>query len=203
MTTITGVLRSEARDWVEEIRSYVLNIKKFSSWDWICYIAWIGTISGLFFGVTGFVLAGRAAGVDWPGYVYCISFGTGLFTFSLAVDTIGHRTVYKAELVKGEAYVHHMIIVTAVSSVMSLCMAYGHPETWRMPALGLIGLSLFYSMIDEALHWRRYLTQHLDRVEMWSHFFAITGHVIMILCWWQWLGAGYPGVHETVVYLGF
>ena len=203
MSSVATMFRNETRDWLVEAKNYVLHIREFSSWDWVCYVAWIGTISSLFFGVTGFVIAGKMAGVEWPGYVFNICFGTGLFTVSLAVDTIGHRTVYKEELGKGEAYVHHMIILTAVTSVMSLCMAYQHPETWRMPALGLIALSLFYSMIDEGLHWRRYLTQSLDRVEMWSHFFAIAGHVIMILCWWQWFTSGYPGVKETVRFLGF
>lgn len=202
MAEVVETMRYEVQSWFKETLNYLGNIRTFSAWDWLCYIAWIGTIFGLFVGVTSFLIAGRMAGVDWPGYVWPICFGTGLFTVALAVDTIGHRTVYKAELRRGEAYVHHMIILTAVTSVMSLCLAYQHPDTWRMPALGLIALSFFYSMIDEALHWRRYLNQSLDRIEMWSHFFAISGHVIMILCWWQWFTNGYPGVKETVTYIG-
>ena len=202
MASVVGIFRDESKAWIRETAGYMAHIREFSAWDWICYIAWIGTISSLFFGVTAFTLAGKWSGVVWPGYVYTICFGTGLFTVALAVDTIGHRTVYKAELLKGEAYVHHMIIVTAVTSVMALCLGYSYSETMRMPALGLIGLSLFYSAIDEALHWRRYLSQSLDRVEMWSHFLAIAGHVLMILSWWQWYSNGYPGVAQTLIALG-
>jgi len=67
--------------------------------------------------------------------------------------------------------------------------------------LVLIFLSLFYSALDEAMHWVRYFKKGIDRVEMWSHFVAITGHVLMIGCWWQWYSAGYPGVAETLGHL--
>ena len=67
-----------------------------------------------------------------------------------------------------------------------------------MVAVAFIFLSFFYSALDEALHWQRYLTQSLDRVEMWSHFVAIVGHVVMVAAWWQWYTAGYPGVTETI-----
>ena len=40
----------------------------------------------------------------------------------------------------------------------------------------LIALSILYSVIDEALHWRRYLRQDSDPVEMWSHVGIFIGH---------------------------
>lgn len=185
----------------QEIWNYVTNIKQFGKSDWIRYVSWIGTISSLFIGVTTFLMIGWLNGVDYPGYVWFIPLGTGMFTLALSIDDIGHRTLYKADLAKGEAHIHQMIVATAVPSVMALCLCYEHPETFRMPALALIFLSFFYSMLDEAMHWFRYVTKGLDRVEMWSHFVAIFGHVLMIACWWQWYSNGYPGVKETLLFL--
>ena len=91
-----------------------------------------------------------------------------------------------------------MIVITAVGSVIALALCYEHAELMHVPAFALIWLSLFYSAIDEALHWHRYLSNGLDVVEMWSHFFAIVGHVIMIAAWWHWYTSGYPGFGETL-----
>jgi len=188
----------QVRDIWRETFAYAKQIKSFEKSDWFNYLMWIGTIMGLLVGTTFFVVWSYANGVDWPGYVWNIPIGTAIFVFALAFDDIGHRTAYKQDLKKGEAYVHKMIVITAVGSVVALCLGYQHPETMQMPALSLIALSLFYSAIDEALHWHRYLTKKLDRVEMWSHFAAICGHVIMITSWWQWYRAGYPGVAEAL-----
>jgi hypothetical protein len=188
---------------VTEITDYVANIRRFESSDWVRYAMWIGTISSLFIGVTTFLTVGHVNGVVYPDYVWFIPLGAGVFTLALSIDDIGHRTMYKADLKKGEGHIHQMIVATAVPSVMALCLCYEHPETFKMPALGLIFLSFFYSILDEAMHWQRYMTKKFDRVEMWSHFVAILGHVIMIACWWQWYSAGYPGVKETVAFFPF
>ncbi len=188
---------------LREFRSYVANIRSFDGRDWFLYAMWMGTIFSLFAGTSAFVLFGTLGGVDFPGYVYFVPIGTFLFSTALAVDDIGHRTLYKEDLKAGEGQVHRMIVATAVPSVMALCLSYQHPETFRMPALALIFLSLFYSALDEAMHWVRYRTKGLDRVEMWSHFVAITGHVLMISCWWQWYDDGYKGVAETLRLLPF
>ena len=186
-----------------EFTDYVANIRRFQPSDWIRYLAWMGTIFSLFAGTAAFVLFGHFHGVDFPGYVWFVPGGTALFYTALAIDDIGHRTLYKEDLKTGEGSIHQMIVGTAVPSVMLLCLCYQHPDTFRMPALALIFLSLFYSVLDEAMHWIRYRTKGLDRVEMWSHFAAIMGHVIMISSWWQWYTAGYPGVAETVAQLPF
>lgn len=199
----SAVVHYNLRMVLAEIQAYVANILLFQRSDWVRYICWIGTISSLFFGVSAFLYLGWSNGVDYPGYVWFIPIGTGAFTVALAFDDIGHRTIYKEYLARGEAHVHQMIVGTAVPSVMALCLCYQHPEAFRMPALGLILLSFFYSGLDEVLHWVRYLTKGIDRVEMWSHFVAIVGHILMISCWWQWYSAGYPGVAETLQYLPF
>lgn len=186
-----------------EIQAYVGNIRFFERGDWLRYAAWIGTIASLLFGTSFFVFFGAAHGVQWPGYVWLIPLGTGMFCSALAIDDIGHRTLYKEDLRRGEAYIHQMIVATAVPSVMALCLCYEHAETFRMPALGLIFLSFFYSALDEAMHWVRYMKKGIDRVEMWSHFVAIAGHVLMITSWWQWYSSGYPGVAETLSHLPF
>ena len=186
-----------------EFTAYVANIRAFSQGDWLRYGTWMATIFSLLIGTGGFVLFGYVHGVDWPGYVWLVPVGTFLFCSALAIDDIGHRTLYKQELMRGEAYIHQMIVATAVPSVMALCLCYQHGDTFRMPAVGLIFLSFFYSALDEAMHWVRYMAKGVDRVEMWSHFIAIFGHVLMISCWWQWYSGGYVGVAQTLTFLPF
>ena len=112
-------------------------------------------------------------------------------------DTIGNKEVLK----KGEQLVHHITIFAGITSCIVLCLAYTWPVFFRIPAISLVALSIFYSMIDEALHWHRYLNLHSDRVEMWSHFFIFVGHIIMMAAWVYWFEMGYPGVEETLAYL--
>jgi len=196
-----GAMPAPALHPLKEILAYGARIKKFTPQDWLRYSLWIGSILGLFLATTSFVVWGWIQGVVWPGYVWFIPVGTFMFGAALSFDDIGHRTIYKNYLKQGEGYIHQMIVATAVPSVMALCLCYEHGETFKMPALVLILLSFFYSAIDEAMHWYRYFTRGLDRVEMWSHFVAITGHALMIACWWHWFQGGYPGVAETLASL--
>ncbi|HJX63450.1 MAG TPA: hypothetical protein VJ860_05795, partial [Polyangia bacterium] len=59
-----------------------------------------------------------------------------------------------------------------------------------------------YSMVDEVFHWRRYIMQKSDRIEMWSHLGILVGHGIMMLAWWSWFFGGYQGVAQTLVAAG-
>lgn len=177
---------------------YVSRIKEFSRMDWIVYAAWIGMMVGLLACITLFLFAGHSGGVQYPVYVWNIPIGTFIFVAAIALDTIGHRTVYKEALQGGEALVHHITIFFGVTSVVGLCLAYNHGEVLHTPILVLIALSVVYSLVDEVMHWRRYLLSKSDRVEMWSHVFILTGHMIMIFSWWHWFTQGYPGVAETL-----
>lgn len=197
MRSSAPVMRRHDSVW-QEISTYAANIRKFKRTDWLRYLLWIGSIFGLLCGTTGIAVYGALTGTVWPAYVWWIPFGTLMFCGALAIDDIGHRTLYKQQLSKGEGYVHQMIAGTAVPSVVCLCLAHQHPDIFRTPALVLILLSFFYSALDEAMHWVRYTQQGLDRVEMWSHFVAITGHALMIGVWWHWLDQGYPGLTETL-----
>ena len=62
-------------------------------------------------------------------------------------------------------------------------------------------LSFIYSFIDEAFHWRRYVNQQSDRVEMSSHVGILVGHSTMMVGWWAWFFDGYRGVADTLVHL--
>lgn len=177
---------------------YASRVREFSFADWLVYIAWVGMMYGLFFAVGGFLWIGYHAGVEYPAYVWNIPIGIFIFSTAIAFDTIGHRTVYKAELAKAEALVHHITIFAGIASVLLLCLAYTWPGFLRIPALVFVALSIFYSAIDEGLHWHRYMTRNSDRVEMWSHFFIFVGHMIMIFAWWVWFDNGYLGVESTV-----
>lgn len=177
---------------------YASRVKSFSKMDWTVYVVWVGLMYGLFAAVTGFLWIGSQAGVTYPAFVWNIPLGIFIFSTAIAFDTIGHRTVYKEYLEKCEALVHHITIFAGITSVVILCLAYTWPGFLRIPALVMIVLSVLYSVIDEAMHWHRYMTQNSDRVEMWSHFFIFLGHNIMVLAWWQWYAEGYPGVKETV-----
>lgn len=177
---------------------YVSRVREFKPIDWLSYVAWVGLMCGLLFCTLGFMYFGYVNGVNFPSYVWNVPIGTFIFVGAIAFDTIGHRTIYKEELQKGEALVHHITIFAGITSCILLCLAYTYPDFLRIPSLVMIVLSIFYSVIDEALHWRRYLNGYSDRVEMWSHFFIFVGHLLMILSWWQWFENGYPGVPETL-----
>ena len=127
--------------------------------------------------------------------------GALVFSVSIAVDTIGHRTLYKQEIQAAEGLVHGITILCGIGSCVLLCAAYDHPSAW-IPAMVLTVLSVVYSLVDEAFHWHRYVRQHSDRVEMWSHVGILVGHGTMMLGWWVWFFNGYSGVAETVQALG-
>ncbi|NJM09892.1 MAG: hypothetical protein HC883_03095 [Bdellovibrionaceae bacterium] len=186
--------------WQDTV-DYASEIKNFDRHDWIVYILWVGLMLGLLFSTAGFVLLGHTNGVEYPAYVWNVPIGCFIFIGAIAFDTIGHRTRYKEELKKGEALVHHITIFAGITSCLVLCLAYSYPVFLKFPAISLIALSIFYSMIDEGLHWHRYLNGQSDRVEMWSHFFIFLGHSIMILSWYYWYAEGYPGVKETLAFL--
>ena len=185
---------------VREVGVYVGRMSEFRSNDWWVYVVWIGLMFGLFGSVAGFLYVGYANGVHYPAYVWNVPIGIAIFVLAIAVDTIGHRTIYKAELKKGESLVHHITIFCGITSVLALVSGYYQPDFWHYPALVLIALAVFYSVIDEAMHWRRYVSQHSDRVEMWSHLFIFLGHLLMSISWWHWFEAGYPGVLQTLNY---
>ena len=126
--------------------------------------------------------------------------GAAVFTGSIAIDTIGHRTVYKEAILGGESLVHGITILCGIASCILLCLAYHRHDVW-VPALVLTLLSLLYSLIDEAFHWRRYVRKYSDRVEMWSHVGILLGHGIMMTGWWLWYWRGYAGVPETLAAL--
>ncbi len=191
------------QSYLEDIWFYACRIRQFEKEDWAYYIRWVGLMLGLLFSTAGFVITGWANGVQFPAYVWNVPIGTAIFVVAIAFDTIGHQTAYKEALKSGERLVHLITIGAGVSSSLMLCLAYHWPVFFRIPALALILLTVFYSIIDEWMHWTRYMKGNSDRIEMWSHFFIFVGHSIMIFSWWNWYDAGYPGVKETLVFLKF
>jgi hypothetical protein len=162
----------------------------------------VGLMLGLTLASAAFLLIGARAGARFPTEALLLPLGAALFTVSIAVDTIGHRTVYKEVLRGGEALVHHIIIVTGIGSCVLLIAAYPHRLGFAVPAAVLTLLSFLYSFVDEAMHWRRYLSQRSDVVEMWSHVGILIGHGTMMAGWWRWWWLGYPGVPETLAAMG-
>jgi hypothetical protein len=191
------------RSFFEDLIVYVGRVRDFRSVDWQVYFAWVGLMLGLDVAVCGFLWMGAWHGVHYPAYVWNVPAGTLIFSIAIAFDTIGHRTVYREELAKAEALVHHITIVAGIAGVVFLCLAYSMPDLFRIPALCLVALSVFYSIIDEAMHWQRYVRGLSDRVEMWSHFFIFVGHTIQVASWWYWFDKGYPGVAETMRAMGY
>jgi len=184
-----------------EIAAYVGRIREFERVDWAVYVSWVGLMVGLVGSTGGFLLFGRAHGVVFPAIAFWVPLGAIVFTLSIAVDTIGHRTIYKAEISGAEGLVHGITILCGIASCVLMCLAYRQHELW-IPALVLTLLSLVYSLVDEAFHWRRYVRQFSDRVEMWSHVGILSGHSTMMVAWWVWFFHGYGGVAETVAALG-
>ena len=184
------------------IAVYVGRIREFRRADWLAYLAWVGLMLALCFASGGFVWWGHRAGAPLPAEAASVPLGATIFTLAIAVDTIGHRTVYKAALRGGEALVHHIIIVAGIGSCVLLCVAYSGGSSCAVPAAVLTALSFVYSLVDEAMHWRRYLSARSDVVEMWSHVFILLGHGVMMAGWWLWYARGYAGVAETLAALG-
>jgi len=182
---------------LDAIAIYVGRIREFGRVDWAVYLAWVGLMLGLVAVTGGFLLVGARAGVRFPEEVWSVPIGAVIFAVAIAIDTIGHRTIYKQALRGGEQLVHHITIACGVASCVLLCAAYSHPGLW-VPALVLTVLSFVYSLVDEGFHWRRYTSSQADPVEMWSHVAIFIGHGTMMLGWWMYFRAGYPGVSETL-----
>ncbi|HEY6078622.1 MAG TPA: hypothetical protein VIW29_07455 [Polyangiaceae bacterium] len=185
-----------------ELAVYVGRIREFSRTDWLVYIAWVGLMLGLVLATGGFLLAGHLHQVTFPAEAWLVPLGSLVFSFSIALDTIGHRTIYKQEISGAEGLVHAITIFCGISSCVLLTAAFHHPRELWIPALVLTGLSFIYSRVDEAFHWRRYVRQYSDRVEMWSHVGILLGHAVMMIGWWSWFFQGYPGVQETLRRVG-
>mgnify|MGYP003477841912 FL=1 len=185
-----------------EVATYVGRIRWFDRWDWAVYVGWVGLMLGLVLSTGGFLVFGHLHGAIFPAEAWMVPFGAAIFAGSIAVDTIGHRTIYRAEISKAEGLVHSITIFCGIGSSVLLCAAYSAPSALWIPAMVLTVLSFFYSILDEAFHWRRYAGRHADRVEMWSHVGILTGHSVMMIGWWTWFFAGYPGVQQTVQALG-
>ena len=196
--TTEWVITPRTRGFLDELKAYFRRFGLFSRRDWLVYLVWVGMIASLSLASLAFLMVGRRAGAVFPAHAYYVPIGAAIFALAIAVDTIGHRTVYKEYLRGGEGLVHHIIIFCGIGSCVLLCAAYPAPSTLQNPALVLTLFSFIYSFVDEVMHWRRYLTAKSDVVEMWSHVFILVGHGIMMLGWWMWYFGGYQGVAETL-----
>jgi hypothetical protein len=185
-----------------ELAIYLSRVREFDRTDWTVYVSWVGLMCGLVAATGGLVGVGHRAGAPLPDAAYFVPLGALVFTLSIAVDTIGHRTVYKQEIARAEGLVHGITILCGIGSCVLLTAAYGSGRSLWIPAMVLTVLSLVYSLIDEAFHWRRYVSSRSDRIEMWSHVGIFVGHSVMMLGWWVWFFDGYRGVAETLRALG-
>ncbi|MBX3131119.1 MAG: hypothetical protein KF718_30650 [Polyangiaceae bacterium] len=188
--------------FASDVAVYVGRIREFEKNDWAVYAGWVGLMLGLVLSTGGFLLLGHSRGIAYPGEAWMVPLGALVFAISISIDTIGHRTIYKEEISRGEGLVHGITIFCGIGSCVLLCAAYQQRALFWVPAMVLTVLSFVYSLVDEVFHWRRYVSQQADRVEMWSHVGIFVGHLIMMLGWWAWFFAGYPGVAETLAALG-
>jgi hypothetical protein len=193
---------ASSRTLTAQLGIYLGRFSRFDRVDWLVYVTWVGLMVGLTAVSLAFLRFGARAGVTFPTEAYLVPAGAAIFSLAIAVDTIGHRTVYKEVIRGGEALVHHITIATGIGSCVFLILAYPQRTGLAIAAGVLTALSFLYSLIDEALHWRRYLTQHSDVIEMWSHVFIFVGHATMMAGWWRFYLLGYPGVAETLRALG-
>jgi hypothetical protein len=185
-----------------ELALYFGRFAAFQPIDWLVYTGWVGLMAGLALVSAAFLHIGARAGARFPVEAYLVPVGAAIFTAAIAVDTIGHRTIYKEVLRGGEALVHHVTIFTGIGACVLLMAAYPQRSACALVAAVLTGLSFLYSFIDEAMHWQRYLTRRSDVVEMWSHVFILIGHATMMASWWRFYLLGYPGVRQTLAAMG-
>lgn len=186
------------RSFLGDVAVYVGRMRQFQKNDWAVYVSWVGLMLGLVLSTGGFLLFGHARGARFPAEAWLVPIGALVFTISIAIDSIGHRTIYKQEISEAEGLVHGITIFNGIGSCVLLAAAWARPDALWIPAMVLTVLSFMYSVIDEAFHWRRYVRRQADRVEMWSHVGIFTGHMIMMLGWWTWFFGGYAGVAETL-----
>ena len=184
-----------------EFLVYIGRVREFSRADWAIYVGWVGLMFGLVGATGGFVAVGSAASVMLSRAAYLVPFGALIFTLAIAIDTIGHRTVYREEIKAAEGLVHGITILCGIGSCVLLTAAYHERVLFGIPAMVLTVLSFFYSVVDEVFHWRRYTSRKSDRVEMWSHVGIFVGHLTMMTAWWAWFFDGYRGVAETLAVL--
>ena len=201
LSNFEGRERGPAPRSTSEFLVYIGRVREFSRRDWALYVAWVGLMLGLVLATGGFVAVGHAGGVTLPPAAYVVPVGALVFTISIAIDTIGHRTVYREEIRLAEGLVHGITILCGIGSCVLLTAAYHARAALGIPAMVLTLLSFFYSGIDEVFHWRRYVFQKSDRVEMWSHVGIFAGHLTMMIAWWAWFFDGYRGVAQTVALL--
>lgn len=187
--------------FITDVGIYVGRIREFDQRDWLVYISWVGLMLGLVFSTGGFLLVGHGGGVEYPPEAWMVPLGASIFTSSIAIDTVGHRTIYRAEIADAEGLVHGITILCGIGSCVLLCAAYEYRGWFWIPALVLTVLSFVYSLVDEVFHWRRYVRRRSDRVEMWSHVGILVGHTTMMIGWWAWFAGGYSGVSETLALL--
>jgi len=187
-----------ATSFASELRVYLGRVREFDRGDWSVYVAWVGLMVGLTAALLTFLLVGRARGADLPVEAWLLPAGAATFTLAIAVDTIGHRTIYKESIRRAEGLVHQITIACGIASCVLLCAAYAQRALWFIPATVFALLSFLYSLVDEAFHWHRYWSRASDRVEMWSHLFILIGHGTMIGAWWLWCARGYPGVASAL-----
>ena len=102
--------------FASELSSYVGRIREFDAADWLIYLAWVGLMLGLVAATGGFLLAGHLHGVNFPAEAWWLPGAALLFTISIAIDTIGHRTIYKQEIQKAEGLVHGITIACGIGS---------------------------------------------------------------------------------------
>jgi hypothetical protein len=191
--------RPPPASFLSDVRTYVGRVREFDRADWIVYAAWVGLMVGLTLTTLAFVALGAARGAPVPRIAWLLPVGAATFTVAIAIDTIGHRTVYKPVLARAEGLVHAVTIFCGVASCVLLCASYGAGrDAFFIPATVLTVLSFVYSLVDEAFHWHRYWSASSDRVEMWSHVGILVGHGTMMAAWWTWCFTGYAGVAETL-----
>jgi hypothetical protein len=150
-----------------------------------------------------FLIVGTRAGAPFPSEAYLVPVGAGVFTIGIAVDVIGHLTVYKEVLRGGEGLLHKVISLLTGLSCVLLVAAYPHRSALAAVALVATVLVFVYSLLDEVMHWRRYVEGRSDVVEMFSHVVILAGHGAMMFGWWRWYYLGYAGVSDTLRVLGF
>ena len=184
--------------FLSELRTYAGRIREFRRDDWIAWSLWVGLLVSLCAVTLGFLLVGSARGVRFPAEAWLVPAGAAVFSVAAAIDAIGHRTIYKEEIRRAEGLVHAVTIACGIGSCVLLCAAFRGGRAAAIPAMVLTGLSVLYSVVDEAFHWRRYVSARSDRVEMWSHAGIFAGHLTMMAAWWAFYFAGYPGVAATL-----
>jgi hypothetical protein len=125
--------------------------------DWIVYLAWVGLMLGLCLTTGGFVWVGHRTHAPLPAEAYLVPLGASSSRWRSRSTPSDTAPSTRKPCGAARRWSITSSSWLGIASCVLLCAAYSGGATYAVPALVLTVLSFLYSLVDEVMHWRRYL----------------------------------------------